>query len=65
MIRLKRLDSVKRELQVIEINRLAISSIFGYGVQGGHPETKAMNHEAKLPKKSGLKSQQTMIFCNQ
>jgi nitrogen regulatory protein P-II 2 len=51
MIRLKRLDSVKRELQRIEINRLIISSVSGYGVQGGHLETKAMNYEAKLPKK--------------
>ena len=54
MIRLVRLDSVKRELQRIEVNRLTVSSVFGYGVQGGHTETKTMNYEAKLSQKIRL-----------
>lgn len=54
MIRLKRLDSVAQELQRIEVNRLTVSSVFGYGVQGGHLETEAMNYEAKLLQKIRL-----------
>lgn len=54
MMRLKRFDSVKRGLQRIEVNRLTVSSVFGYDVQRGYLETKAMNYEAKLPQKIRL-----------
>lgn len=48
----ERLDSVTRELQRIEVNRLTVSLHSGYDVQGGHLETKVMNYEAKLLQKN-------------
>ncbi|MGA9188073.1 MAG: P-II family nitrogen regulator [Methanosarcina sp.] len=52
MIRPERLDAVKRELQKIEVNRLTVSSVAGYGAQKGHLEIyKAMEREANLLEK--------------
>ncbi|MDQ1275830.1 MAG: nitrogen regulatory protein 2, partial [Euryarchaeota archaeon] len=36
MIRPERLDAVKRELQKLEVNRLTVSCVAGYGAQKGH-----------------------------
>jgi nitrogen regulatory protein P-II 2 len=52
MIRPERLDAVKRELQKLELNRLTVSSVAGYGAQKGHLEIyKAMEYEANLLEK--------------
>ena len=52
MIRPERLDAVKRELQKIEVNRLTVSSVAGYGAQKGHLEIyRAMEFEANLLEK--------------
>ncbi len=52
MIRPERLDAVKRELQKLELNRLTVSSVAGYGAQKGHLEIyKAMENEANLLEK--------------
>jgi nitrogen regulatory protein P-II 1 len=52
MIRPERLDAVKRELQKLELNRLTVSSVAGYGAQKGHLEIyRAMKHEANLLEK--------------
>ena len=52
MIRPERLDAVKRELQKLEVNRLTVSSVAGYGAQKGHMEIyKAMKREANLLEK--------------
>jgi nitrogen regulatory protein P-II 2 len=55
MIRPERLDAVKRELQKIEVNRLTVSSVSGYGAQKGHLEIyRAMEHDANLLEKVKL-----------
>ncbi len=52
MIRPERLDAVKRELQKLEVNRLTVSSVAGYGAQKGHMKIyKAMEREANLLEK--------------
>jgi len=52
MIRPERLDAVKRELQKIEVNRLTVSRVAGYGAQKGHLEIyKATEREANLLEK--------------
>ena len=52
MIRPERLDAVKRELQKLEVNRLTVSSVVGYGAQKGHLKIyKAMEREANLLEK--------------
>ena len=52
MIRPERLDAVKRELRKLEVNRLTVSSVAGYGAQKGHLELyKAMEREANLLEK--------------
>ena len=40
MIRLKRLDSVKRKLQIIEVNRLTVSSFLVMVFKGGIQKPK-------------------------
>lgn len=55
MIRPERLDAVKRELQKVEVNRLTVSSVSGYGAQKGHLEIyRAMEIEANLLEKIKL-----------
>jgi nitrogen regulatory protein P-II 1 len=52
MIRPERLDAVKRELQKLEVNRLTVSSVAGYGAQKGHLEIyRATEYEANLLEK--------------
>lgn len=52
MIRPERLDAVKRELQKIEVSRLTVSSVSGYGVQKGYLEIyRAMECDANLLEK--------------
>ena len=52
MIRPERLDAVKRELQKLEVNRLTVSSVAGYGAQKGHLEIyRATEHEGNLLEK--------------
>jgi nitrogen regulatory protein P-II 1 len=52
MIRPERLDAVKRELQKLEVNRLTVSYVAGYGAQKGHLKIyKAMEREANLLEK--------------
>ncbi len=52
MIRPERLDAVKLELQKLEVNRLTVSSVAGYGAQKGHLEIyRATEHEANLLEK--------------
>jgi nitrogen regulatory protein P-II 2 len=52
MIRPERLDAVKRELLKLEVNRLTVSSVAGYGAQKGHLEIyRATEHEANLLEK--------------
>jgi nitrogen regulatory protein P-II 1 len=52
MIRPERLDAVKRELQKLEVNRLTVSYVAGYGVQKGHLKIyKEMEREANLLEK--------------
>jgi nitrogen regulatory protein P-II 2 len=38
IIRPERLDAVKHELQHVEVNRLTVSSVSGYGAQKGYLE---------------------------
>ena len=55
IIRPERLDSVKCELQKVEVNRLTISSASGYGEQKGHFEVyRAMEYEVNLLEKIRL-----------
>ncbi|KKG09557.1 MULTISPECIES: P-II family nitrogen regulator [unclassified Methanosarcina] len=55
IIRPERLDAVKRELQKVEVNRLTVSSVSGYGAQKGHLEIyRAMEFEADLLEKIKL-----------
>ncbi len=52
MIRPERLDAVKRELQKIEVNRMTVSSVAGYGAQKGQLEIyRAMEYDANLLEK--------------
>ena len=54
MIRPEKLDAVKKELQLVEVNGLTVSSVSGYGAQRGHLEierNKAKNYEANLLEK--------------
>ncbi|AKB29984.1 Nitrogen regulatory protein P-II [Methanosarcina siciliae C2J] len=52
IIRPERLDAVKRELQKVEVNRLTVSSVSGYGAQKGQLEIyRAMEFEADLLEK--------------
>jgi nitrogen regulatory protein P-II 1 len=51
MIRPEKLDSVKKELQNIGSHGLTVSSVSGYGAQGGHlstDRTKTEKYEANL-----------------
>jgi len=51
MIRPEKLDSVKKEIQKIGAHGLTVSSISGYGAQGGHlnvDRTKTEKYEANL-----------------
>lgn len=55
IIRPERLDAVKRELQKIEVHRLTVSSVSGYGAQKGHLEIyRAMEFETNLLEKIKL-----------
>ncbi len=54
MIRPEKLDIVKKELQKIEAHGLTVSSVSGYGAQGGRLEidrAKAKKYEANLLEK--------------
>ena len=54
MIRPEKLDAVKKELQKIEAHGLTVSSVSGYGAQGGHLEidrAKTKKYEANLLEK--------------
>ena len=54
MIRPEKLDIVKKELQKIEAHGLTVSSVSGYGAQGGHLEidrAKTKKYEANLLEK--------------
>lgn len=51
MIRPEKLDNVKKELQKIGAHGLTVSSVSGYGAQGGHlsvDRTKTEKYEANL-----------------
>ncbi|HEY3361746.1 MAG TPA: P-II family nitrogen regulator [Methanosarcina sp.] len=51
MIRPEKLDSVKKELQEIKVHGLTVSSVLGYGAQGGHlniDRTETEKYEANL-----------------
>lgn len=55
IIRPERLDSVKRELQKVEVNRLTVSAASGYGAQKGHLEVyRALELEVNLLEKIRL-----------
>ena len=57
MIRPEKLDAVKKELQKIEVHGLTVSSVSGYGAQGGHLEvdrSKAKKYEANLLEKINI-----------
>lgn len=55
IIRPERLDSVKRELQAVEVNRLTVSPVSGYGEQKGHLEVyRALEVEVNLLEKIRL-----------
>ena len=55
IIRPERLDAVKRELQGVEVNRLTVSSVSGYGAQKGHLEIyRALEFEVNLLEKIKL-----------
>ena len=55
VIRPERLDSVKRELQKVEVNRLTVSSASGYGDQKGYLEIyRALELEVNLLEKIKL-----------
>ena len=54
LIKLKRPDSINKEPQRIEVNRLTTSSTYDFGVQGGYLETEEMNSKAKLLQKIRL-----------
>lgn len=52
VIRPERLDAVKRELQRVEVNRLTVSPVSGYGAQKGHLEVyRAFELEVNLLEK--------------
>ena len=54
MIRPEKLDAVKKELQIAEVNGLTVSSVSGYGTQKGHLEVerkKVQKYEANLLEK--------------
>ncbi len=52
VVRPERLDAVKRELQKLEVSRMTVSSVAGYGAQKGHLEIyRATVHEANLLEK--------------
>jgi len=54
MIRPEKLEAVKKELQIAEVNGLTVSSVSGYGAQKGHLEierAKAKKYEANLLEK--------------
>ena len=54
MIRPEKLDTVKKELQKVEVNGLTVSSVSGYGAQREHLEVekaKAKKYEANLLEK--------------
>jgi nitrogen regulatory protein P-II 1 len=54
MIRPEKLDAVKKELQIVEVNGLTVSSVSGYGTQKGHLEVerkKVQKYEANLLEK--------------
>lgn len=55
IIRPERLDAVKRELQEVEVNRLTVTSVSGYGAQKGHLEVyRALEYEVNLLEKIKL-----------
>ncbi len=55
IIRPERLDSVTRELQKVEVNRLTVSPVSGYGAQKGYLEVyRAFEHEVNLLEKIKL-----------
>ena len=55
IIRPERLESVKRELQKVEVNRLTVSAASGYGAQKGHLEVyRALELEVNLLEKIRL-----------
>ena len=55
IIQPEKLDSVKRQLQKVEVNRLTVSSASGYGEQKGHLEVyRAMEYEVNLLEKIRL-----------
>jgi len=55
IIRPERLDAVKLELQQVEVNRLTVSPVSGYGAQKGHLEVyRALEFEVNLLEKIKL-----------
>ena len=55
VIRPERLDSVTRELRNVEVNRLTVSPVSGYGAQKGHLEVyRAVELEVNLLEKIKL-----------
>ena len=55
IIRPERIDAVKRELQKVEVNRLTVSPVSGYGAQKGHLEVyRALELEVNLLEKIKL-----------
>jgi len=55
IIRPERLDSVTRELQKVEVNRLTVSPVSGYGAQKGYLEVyRAFEREVNLLEKIKL-----------
>jgi len=55
IIRPERIDAVKRELQEVEVNRLTVSPVSGYGAQKGHLEVyRALELEVNLLEKVKL-----------
>ncbi|KAF5427876.1 MAG: P-II family nitrogen regulator [Candidatus Methanomarinus sp.] len=55
IIRPERLDAVKHELQKVEVNRLTVASVSGYGAQKGYLEVyRAFKHEVNLLEKIKL-----------
>ena len=55
IIRPERLDAVKRELQKVEVSRLTVTSVSGYGAQKGHLEVyRALEYEVNLLEKIKL-----------
>ena len=55
IIRPEKIDSVKRELQKVEVNRLTVSQASGYGEQKGHLEVyRSLELEVNLLEKIRL-----------